>query len=59
VVRGGCTRWHAARVMVELVGERPERAVHDGLAVAGMVVQWGAKGGGGRNGAPRWGECPL
>jgi hypothetical protein len=28
-------------------------------AVAGMAVQWGAKSGGGRKGAPRWGVGAL
>jgi hypothetical protein len=38
---------------------RPERAVHGGLAVVGTAEQWGAKGGGERKGAPRWGWAPF
>jgi hypothetical protein len=58
-VRGGCTQRRGAEGMVKLIGERPERDVHGGSATAGMVVQWGAKGGGGRKGAPRWGWAPF
>jgi hypothetical protein len=58
-VRGGCTRWRGAQGVVESVGERPEWAVCGGSAVAGMVAQWGVKGGGGRKGAPRWGWAPF
>jgi hypothetical protein len=58
-VRGGCTWRRGARGVVETVGERPKQAVHGGSAVAGMAVQWGAKSGGGRKGAPRWGVGAL
>jgi hypothetical protein len=58
-VRGGCTRRRSARGVVESVGERPEWAVHGGSVAAGTAAQWGAKSGGGRKGAPRWGWAPF
>jgi hypothetical protein len=59
VVWGGCTWRRCAQGMVESVGERTEQVVHGGSVAAGTMAQWGAKGGGGRKDAPRWGWAPF